>query len=441
MSVSLPVWLRSLEVAIILLLSVTLLPGQEEARSNDDRTLDGAVANEAEVDVVESEAEETVVVVPAPAAVREPQVLESLVDRTLGVAQVRSTGNTPAHYGIAAAILLGAFILRRVVVRGVFWGFVRLARRTRTELDERLVGAMERPAMTLVTLVGLVAALRVLKLPPSADIALTWLSTLAFSLLVLVTVLRLIGALLDHAQYRAGKRRLSVGAFLPWMRRTVYALVVVIGVLLIAQSLGANVRAFLAGLGIGGLAVALAAQDTLANIFGSIVIAVDQPFRIGETIQVGAHIGTVEDMGLRSTRLRTPAGHLITIPNKTVAAESISNLTRFTRRRVEQTLRLAQTTTPAQLQQLVQTIRELILAEAEVEQSSVITHFTEIGPASLDIWIAYNTRGPDFLAQVRLKERLNLAILQTIARHGASFAPTQRMQSEAPAAARDAAKS
>jgi MscS family membrane protein len=215
---------------------------------------------------------------------------------------------------------------------------------------------------------------------------------------------------------------------------------VVIGVLLIAQSLGANVRAFLAGLGIGGLAVALAAQDTLANIFGSIVIAVDQPFRIGETVQIGPHIGTVEDMGLRSTRLRTPARHLITIPNKTVAAEAISNLTRFTQRRVEQTIRLAQATSAAQMQQLVKDIRELILAEAEVDPSSVITHFTEIGPTSLDIWIAYNTRGPDFLAQLRLKERLNLAILQTVARQGAAFAPTQRVSwSEPPAPTADRA--
>jgi MscS family membrane protein len=318
--------------------------------------------------------------------------------------------------------------------------FVSLAGRTRTELDERLIRAMERPAMTLVTLVGLVAALRVLKLPPAADVALTWLSTVAFSLLVLVTVLRLIGGLLDHAQYRAAKRRLSVGAFLPWMRRTLYVLVVVVGVLLIAQSLGANVRAFLTGLGIGGLAVALAAQDTLANIFGSIVIAVDQPFRVGETVQIGPHVGTVEDMGLRSTRLRTPARHLITIPNKTVAAEAISNLTRFTQRRVEQTIRLAQSTTAAQMQGLVKEIRALISAEAEVDPPSVITHFTEFGPASLDIWIAYNTRGPDFLAQLRLKERLNLAIMEAVERQGASFAPTQRVHwSEPPGRAAEAA--
>mgnify|MGYP000158754534 CR=1 FL=1 len=100
------------------------------------------------------------------------------------------------------------------------------------------------------------------------------------------------------------ERQLGITPFLPWIKKTVITIVFVFGVLMIAQSLGADVKAFLAGLGIGGLAFALAAQDTIANLFGSVVVAIDQPFKIGEAVQIGATTGVVEDIGLRSTRIR-----------------------------------------------------------------------------------------------------------------------------------------
>jgi MscS family membrane protein len=371
----------------------------------------------------------------------EPRVLENLVDRTLELANVPPTaGNTPAHYGIAVGILLVTVILRRVVVRGIFGLLRNLAGRTRSKLDTRLVRAVERPAMVFVSLLGLFMALRVLRLPWSVERVIGWAATFAFSLVLLVFFLRLFSALLDHAQHVARIRQLNVAAFMPWIRRTVLTMVFILGVLMIASHLGADVRAFLAGLGIGGLAVALAAQDTLANIFGSVVIAIDQPFRIGENVQIGPHSGAVEDIGLRSTRLRTGAKHVITIPNKTVAAEAISNLTRFTQRRVEQTLRLAYDTTPGQIRALVESVRAIIEREAEVEPASIQVHFTEIGAVSLDIWLAYQTLSPDWIAQMKLRQRINLAIMEEVAAHGARFAPNQRveLQTSAPGGAETA---
>src|SRR5690606_33114511 len=155
-------------------------------------------------------------------------------------------------------------------------------------------------------------------------------------------------------------------------------IIFVFGVLMIAQSLGANVRAFLAGLGIGGLAVALAAQATPANIFGSIIIAIDQPFRLGEFVQIGSNAGAVEDIGLRSTRLRTAQKNLSTTPNKTVAADPIVNLTRFVQRRVDQTFAIQHGADPEQIEGLVEDIRRIVLAEEEVDKASVIVQFTEI---------------------------------------------------------------
>jgi MscS family membrane protein len=133
-----------------------------------------------------------------------------------------------------------------------------------------------------------------------------------------------------------------------------------------------------------GIAFALAAQDTLANIFGALVVAVDQPFRVGETVEIGANTGTVEDIGLRSTRIRLTDRSLMTVPNKMVASETITNLSRFSQRRSEQVLGLTYDAKPEQLSGLTEEIRQLILREAEVDPASVMVYFgTSMRPHSI----------------------------------------------------------
>jgi MscS family membrane protein len=186
------------------------------------------------------------------------------------------------------------------------------------------------------------------------------------------------------------------------------------------------VKAILAGLGIGGLAFALAAQDTLANVFGAIVVAVDQPFKIGETVKIGQNVGGVEDIGLRSTRIRLVDKSLMTIPNKTVAAETITNLSRFTRRRVEQVLGLTYDAKPEQMEAMVEEIRAIISSQPEVDKNSVMVFFRDLSASSLDIWLVYEQPDPDFQKHMRVKQRINVAIMRAVEARGLSFAfPTQ----------------
>lgn len=358
----------------------------------------------------------------------QPELVEDIVDQALRLADLPATGNTPTHFLIAGLLILAAVALRRVVVRWVFAGLRRLARRTRWSLDDDLLAPMEGSLKAVIVVIGVTGALSVLKLPPAAERALAWGYVVAYSVVALAFFLRVTGALLDRVQVRAREQQLNVASFMPWIRRVVLAVIFVLGVLMIIQSLGGNVRAILAGLGIGGLAVALAAQDTLANIFGSIVIAIDQPFRLGDFVQIGPNAGAVEDVGLRSTRLRTAQRNLIVIPNKNVAAEPIINLSRFIQRRVEQTFRLNHDATPEQMEGLVEDIRALVSGEGEVDPNSIIVQFTDFGPSSLDVWLAYNTLDPDFVKHLKLKQRLNLAIMRAVAARGMRFAlPAQRV--------------
>ncbi len=359
-----------------------------------------------------------------------PEFIEHAVDLLLEQFDVTSSENTPARYIACGAIVLITILLRRVVTTLLFGFFRRLSSRTRTTFDDKFLEVIEPPVGMLVIVFGLVGALKALKLSPAADHMLGYAYTMAFSLCVFWLLLRAFIGVLDHLEASARQKKLGVAAFMPWIKKSLIAVFVVFGVLMIAQSLGANVQAFLAGLGIGGLAFALAAQDTIANIFGSVVVAVDQPFKIGEAVKIGAHDGIVEDIGLRSTKLRTPAKNLVVIPNKLVAAEPIVNNSRFTHRRVEQVIALTYDTTAEQMDEIVEAIRQIILAEEEdVRPGSVMVFFRDLNASSLDIWVVYETKDADFQKQMRLRQRINLAIMRAVEARGLQFAyPTQTVR-------------
>jgi MscS family membrane protein len=362
---------------------------------------------------------------------REPDLLEHLVDQILDRFDIRSNENTPTHFVIAILFLTGALLFRRLVTSLFFGTFRKIAARTKSTLDDKLLPALEAPVGTFVALIGIFAALAVLKMSEPADTAIGYGSTVAFSLVIFWGLLRALGALLDHAQEVSLKRHMGVSAFMPWIKKTLLTLFMVFGLLMVVQSLGYDVKALLTGLGIGGLAFALAAQDTLANVFGSIVVAIDQPFKIGEAIRIGASEGVVEDIGLRSTKLRTPGRNLIIIPNKIVAAEPVINNSRFVGRRVEQVIGLTYDATAEQMNAMVERIRQIIREEEEVDATSILVFFRDFNASSLDIWLGYNVRDPDFAKHMALRQRINLAIMRAVEAAKLSFAfPTQTVRLE-----------
>jgi len=361
---------------------------------------------------------------------RTPDFLEHLVDDTLKLFDMRTGENTWVHFGIAAFFLIAGLLLRRFVTGIIFSMLRKIAARTQTTLDNKLLPAMEGPAGTFIMLVGIFSALKVLKLSASTDLAISTGSRVAFSLVIFWGLLRAFSAVLDHAQEIAVKKQLGVAAFMPWIKKSLVVVFVVIGTLMVIQNLGygESVKTVLAGLGIGGLAFALAAQDTIANLFGSIVVAIDQPFRLGEVIKISGNVGTVEDIGLRSTKLRLVDRSLMVIPNKSVAAESIVNLSRFTGRRVEQVLGLTYGTPARQLEELVEEFRGLLKAEAEIDPASIICYFRDYNSSSLDIWMVFNVTDPDFHKHMMLRQRLNFSFMRAVEARGLSFAlPTQTL--------------
>ena len=368
-----------------------------------------------------------------PVATRAPDLLEHMVDVVLQLFHVKTGENTTTHFVISCLFLAGAILLRRFVTTSIFNLLKRLASKTETTLDDKLFPALEAPVASFVMVTGIFAALKVLKLSETVDRSIGYGSTVAFSLVIFWGLLRAFNAVLDHAAEIAKERQMGVAAFMPWIKKTLIALFVVIGVLITIQSLGYNVSTILSGLGIGGLAFALAAQDTIANLFGSLVVAIDQPFKVGETVKVGANIGTVEDIGLRSTKIRLVDKSLVVIPNKLVSSEAITNLSRFTQRRFEQVIGLTYNSTPDQLALIVDDIRQLILRETAVDANSVMVYFRDFSASSLDLWIVYVAKSPDLQQSLALKQRVNLEVMRAVAARGLVFAyPTSVLQLEGP---------
>ena len=370
-----------------------------------------------------------------PAGSAAPDFLEHLVDSVLEAFNVSNSGNTVTHYVIAALFLAIGLLLRRVVTNILFHYLKKLASQTETTLDDKLFPALEAPTATFVMLLGIFSALKVLKLSEAADHYIANGATVAFSLTLFWFLLNALDALIDHAHEVAVEKQMGVAAFMPWIKKALVTLFAVVGVLLTVQSLGYDVKVILGGLGIGGLAFALAAQDTIANLFGSIVVAIDQPFKLGETVKIGSNTGTVEDIGLRSTKIRLVDKSLVIIPNKTVSSEAIVNLSRFAARRVEQVLNLTYDTTPDQMEALVTDIRALIVAEAEVDAASVLVYFRDLSASSLDLWLVYVVKNADFAKHMALRQRLNLAFMRAVAARGLAFAfPTSVLHLDGPIA-------
>lgn len=191
------------------------------------------------------------------------------------------------------------------------------------------------------------------------------------------------------------------------------------------QNLGVNVTAALASLSIGGLAIGLAAQDTLANLFGAVAIFADKPFRVGDRIRLDNTVdGTVEGIGLRSTRVRNLDGHLVTIPNKTMGNAAITNVTARPSIKTEMNLGLTYDTPPEKLKRASALLEEIYRANPMT--ADVWIGFNRFDASALNIYVVHWWGGTDFKAYLAGMQELNLEIKRRFAAEGLEFAyPTQ----------------
>ncbi|MGZ3773128.1 MAG: mechanosensitive ion channel family protein [Pseudobdellovibrionaceae bacterium] len=212
----------------------------------------------------------------------------------------------------------------------------------------------------------------------------------------------------------------------PFAAKTLKVLILVLGILFVIQSFGLNVMSLLAGLGLGGLALALAAQDTAANLFGSVTILVDHPFKIGDWVKIKDIEGTVEEIGFRSTRIRTFYNSMITIPNAMMAKETIDNMGVRPARRVRQVLGIAYETPPDRVEQFCTQLRYMIKQYPKVKADTVVVYFTNFNSSTLDILVTFHLEVFSGAEELEIQQTIFVDILKTAMTMKVDFAyPTQ----------------
>jgi small-conductance mechanosensitive channel len=338
-------------------------------------------------------------------------------------------GNAPWRWLVAGAVTFGIVFVLLLLRRIARKQYTRLAATPRDEFLELPLHVASRTTVTFVTITSMFLGLQALALPPKATrIALTLFTISCFWQLGLWATTALIAALERKQRKtltvdRAAAGSLTIIGFMA--KLTIWSLVL----LLTLDNLGIQIKPLLAGLGIGGIAVALAAQNVLGDLFASLSITLDRPFLLGDALQVDEFSGTVEYIGIKSTRLRSPNGEQIIMPNSKLLGANIRNLTRATERRVVLTISVSQDTPLAAVQKISGQIRSLIEAYPDVRFDR--SHFAKITASSFDFEAVYMVETTDYVRHMDILQEINLKLVEAFEQQGIAFAhPVQRLYLE-----------
>ncbi len=297
--------------------------------------------------------------------------------------------------------------------------------KTKTAVDDQLLELLNGPIKVVAFVVFLHIGLSVFHWPPLAELWLHKAFVVVLAVSLTYMALKVTDVLVDLWRGRGADMEKGMNAQLfIVIRKGIKAFLLVIAVLVTMQNLGVDVTAAIASLSIGGLALGLAAQDTLANLFGAVAIFADKPFRIGDRIKLDAVDGMVETIGLRSTRVRGVDGHLITIPNKTMGNATITNITARPNIKTEMNLGLTYDTPTAKVQRASALLEEIYRAHPLT--TDVWISFNRFDASALNINVVHWWNGVEPKSHLAGMQELNLEIKRRFEAEGIEFAfPTQ----------------
>lgn len=339
-------------------------------------------------------------------------------------------------------IIIGALILRvffsRILARLLFRFFKKSDPDHHKTALANFKSFVLRPLQSFLLWVAVFVAYKFLKIPRKVQVfeeetlLLRYALNTLFEIILIISFTWLLMRLVNYVAYlwtrKSERDELRFDPqLIPFFKDASKVVLSILGGLVIVGFVfNKDVTALIGGLGIGGLAIALAAQETLSNLLGSVTIFLDKPFRTGDLIDLGSGLqGTVERVGIRSTRLRTLDKSYVTVPNKDLVNKMLNNITQSTHRRAKFMLHLVYGTQPDQLRLIIAEIRQLLDAHEKVAEDYVVRFF-EFGESSLNILVAYLVITNDYDEYVEVRESLNYQIYEVVVRNGSSFAyPTR----------------
>lgn len=333
--------------------------------------------------------------------------------------------NSIKDWIFSLAFIVGAFIIC-YIFRLIGKRLKKVAQKTPSKLDDLLLMVFETPFLSAIMLLGIWVALARLNFTPEINgyirnsykvliiLNITWF-LVRFSLTI-------VDKYISPLAEKDNEKKIDTH-ILRVIKRAIQFLLWSIGIVLSTSSMGVDVGALIAGLGIGGLAVALAAQDTAKNILGGVTIFTDKPFRFGDRVKIDNVDGFVEEIGVRSTRLRTLEGRLVTLPNNKIIDGIIENITKEPTRKVIVKLGLTYETTPEQMTLAINLLKKLPSEISEITKDTVAI-FSNFGDFALQIDFIYYIKSGKNIFEAQSK--VNFAILTHFNENNLKFAlPTQ----------------
>jgi MscS family membrane protein len=307
--------------------------------------------------------------------------------------------------------------------------FLKISSKTQTNLDEKLLYAFEKPIKSAIILIGIFFSAKYF----TSQLGYT---TSNFSISLIRSIL--IGlfswglynlTMEDSLLYNKLQEKFNFSIdkiIYTFLAKIIRFVLIALTLSIIAEEFGFNVNGFITGLGIGGLAVALAAQDTLGNIFGGFAIILDKPFSIGDWIKSDSGEGTVEDISFRSTKIRTFSNAIITVPNSKLSNESITNWTKMQKRRITFNIAITYNTPINKLEICINKIKQMLLNHSEVHPETIFVNFDKINTSSLDIFLYFFTNTTNWGEFLDIKENINYKIMGILQEENISLAYPSR---------------
>lgn len=343
-------------------------------------------------------------------------------------------GNNVLQYSEFFLILLAGMIFKRMFSRISSRLLYRLFKRYSTDISiEKFVEYMLKPTAQIFLLIFIYVAFSQLEYPASWNLAprsefglkmvvermyqIVFISSVIWSLIRVIDVFSFI--MISRAERTESKADTQI---IPFMFEVLKAVMITIGVFVILGSVfNLNIGSLIAGLGIGGLAVALAAKDTFENLLGSFTIFLDKPFSSGDMVKVGEVMGVVEKIGFRSTRIRTPEQSYVTVPNKKMVDSELDNLTQRTMQRIRLKLKLGLDTTEGQLKNILKEIKN-VLDENPVITKDYIVKLYGVTDSYFEILVNCFVNSPDYNEMLDVREDINFRILAIIEKNNTKIA-------------------
>lgn len=344
--------------------------------------------------------------------------------------------NTLQNWLISGGIILSALIINWLITV-INKRYLRsLAKRTKNQLDNILVNSLETPLKVGIVLIAIWTAFSRLEMSKSFDEFLFKTYEILTVLNVTWFVAHLVNRLLNEyfvqksqrdSYYRHRFQRDT--HFISLIKKVFTFLIWMIGIVTALNNAGLDLKAILGTLGIGGIAIALAAQDTVKNVFGGFTILLDGTFRIGDKIKIGEHEGFVEDIGVRSTKIRNYDRRLITLPNYKIVEDAVVNISAAPQLRIITNLGLVYNTSPAKMQNALEILEKIAMENNSIANEGISAAFEDFGDFALKIRFSYFITDPT--DRFETPSKVNLEILNRFNEAGIEFAfPTQTLYVE-----------